>query len=83
MYVERLADTDFTVEIDKNCCGDYIVSLKGCEIKEGGMLIGEYGVGNSVEEAASDYIKKVSGKTLVCDAWKESRREFNIFLIQG
>lgn len=45
------------------------------EIKERGFLAGEFGKGQTIEEACEDYIKIISGKTLVFNAFTDYSKE--------
>ena len=38
--------------------GDYFVSLKSCDIKDGDVLISTFGKGKDVESACKDYFNK-------------------------
>ncbi len=51
------------------------VCFQNSEIKDGMFLVGEYGRGKTFEEACEDYIHKISGKTIVFDAYTDSRKE--------
>lgn len=82
MYVEQLANTEILVEVTKDIFGHYQVQFKNCEVKQGGLLIGEYGSGETVEEAARNYIRQIAGETLVFDASGEGRKEIKIFFIE-
>lgn len=50
-------------------------SFEHCEIGGDGLLRGVYGVGATEDQAFKDYAKKISGKLLVIDAYKDTRRE--------
>ena len=51
------------------------VSLKNCEIKDGGFLISTFGTGYTFDEAVDDYRKIISGKRLVFNAYSPNRKE--------
>lgn len=51
------------------------VCYKGCEIKDGPLLISAYGGGTTFEEACEAYLEKIRGKTLVFNACSPSRYE--------
>lgn len=57
---------------------DICVSYENCEVKGYGVLISEYGVGSTFESACEDYLRKISGKTLVFNACTESRKEITV-----
>ena len=51
-------------------------SFKGCEIKRtSGCLLGEYGQAKTEVMAMRDYAFRISGATLVIDAYEKERRE--------
>lgn len=57
----------------------YHASFDDAEIKVGIGLLGEYGDGNTPEEAIKDYCKKISNKTLIIDAMSSTnRREIDV-----
>ena len=51
------------------------VYFKDSEIKDGMFLVGDYGSGQTFEEACEDYIRKISGKMIVFHAYTDSRKE--------
>ena len=51
------------------------VSFKGGELKDGVCLVGAFGKGHSFEEACEDYMRQLSGKTVVFNAYTNRRRE--------
>lgn len=62
----------------KNDNDQIIVAYWDCDIKGYGVLIGESGCGYTFEEACQDYIRKISGKTLVFHACTKSREEVKV-----
>jgi hypothetical protein len=55
--------------------GKIATSFAKAEIKDGSFLVSDFGVGNTFEEALKNYANKISGKTLVFDAYTDHRRE--------
>lgn len=53
-------------------------SINGAEIKDGAMLSGAYGRGVTPMEALSHYCTLIAGRTLVLNAYRESRTEINV-----
>ena len=53
----------------------YSVYFNNGEIKDGPMLISEYGCGDSLEQACHAYATIISGKTIVFDAFRGSSRQ--------
>ncbi len=51
------------------------VLYKNAEIKDGCVLVSEYGVGTDFESACDDYLRKIRGKKLVFHAYSECRKE--------
>ena len=64
--------------VDKDINDRIMVSYNHCDIKGDGVLIGKVGRGNSFEEACEDYLKIISGKTLVFYAGSDRRREVTV-----
>lgn len=48
------------------------------EIKEGIMLVGQYGRGDSPSASVEDYAKAISGKLLVINAYTQNRKEIRV-----
>jgi hypothetical protein len=48
------------------------------EVKNGGILTGEYGSGVTPGEALANYCTLIAGQRLVVDAWSEKRLEINV-----
>lgn len=51
------------------------VHFQDAEIKDGSFLVGEYGRGQTLEEACEDYIRQISGKTVVFHACTDHRTD--------
>lgn len=76
--LERLLNTGYRLEVFQVNGGienDIGVKFKDSEIKDGMFLISEYGVGQTLEEACEDYIRQISGQTLVFHAYTDHRTE--------
>lgn len=58
--------------------GRWSAKFEFCEVKDGVMLVGEYGNGKNPTQAIDDYLKRILGKTIVFNAMADSRREFNV-----
>ena len=64
------------MRISKIIISDEIaVHFESAYVKDGCFLCGEFGRGDTVEEAAADYIKKLEGKTIVVEPSSKNRRE--------
>ena len=50
------------------------VQYRECNVKDGAGLLGEYGRGLTVDDAAENYCDRISGKTLVF-RWNETTRK--------
>lgn len=73
--IDRLAKTGIDLRISKNIYGKITVSFKNAYLKDACLLIGNYGRGDTVEEAALDYINALQGKTVVVNPTSKDRRE--------
>lgn len=52
----------------------YYAHIKNLEVKDGYILSGAFGNGETVEEALSNYAEEISEKLVVLDAYKDSRK---------
>lgn len=68
--------------IGKDYEDNYYVEYEDSDIKDGDELCGDPGRGHTVESAAKDYAKKISGKTLVFNAETSYREEIKIAFMQ-
>lgn len=74
--IERLAKLKgHKLVVSEGAFGRYYAHYENCEVKDGYFLKGEFGVGEDVIEACEDYLKKISGKTLVFNAMTDKREE--------
>lgn len=74
--ISKFADLHgLEMEVHQRRDRDYYARFSLSEIKEGRMLIGTYGDGCNETEAIKAYALKISGQTLVIDAFRDSRRE--------
>ena len=55
--------------------GRFLASFEDSDVKDGSVLIGSYGNGNTPEEAIADYSCQIQDKLLVIDAYGPNRRE--------
>lgn len=67
--INRLLNFRRHLEVWKLPGGFIAVAFAGVEVKDGYFLKGEYGAGTTFEDACTDYLKKISGKTLVYYDW--------------
>lgn len=51
------------------------VNFQNCDIKDGDLLIDKFGRGITLNDACEDYIRIITGKTLVFDGCTEKRKE--------
>lgn len=56
----------------------YKARYEQAEVKDGGLLSGVWGMGETPEAAITDYAKKISGRLLVIDAYLGTRREIRV-----
>lgn len=82
-YIEALfrAIPDETIMIFKDSNGNACVSHQYCDVKEGCTLKSICGRGNTVEEAAYDYIRRIAGEILVFHAESSNRKEYKVILL--
>lgn len=64
--------------IQTRCEPSIGVCYKNCEVKDGYFLKGEFGVGQTFEEACESYLNLIRGKTLVFKAYSDARHEVKI-----
>jgi hypothetical protein len=73
---EKLINCELVVaERDDPSLPRYYVVFEFADIKDGISLVGAHGNGNSIDQALSDYCKRISGNTLVIRAFSKERRE--------
>lgn len=84
-YLEQLVtNSGETVVINKATHDDFIVWMDKCSIYNNPGALGVAGRGKTIEQAAKDYIQKISGKTLVFNYGTESERFAKfIFIFDG
>ena len=73
--ITKLLNMNEHLEVWRLQTGELALSFKNAEVKNGDFLIGEFGVGNTIYEAADSYIEKISGKRLVFNAATKARYE--------
>lgn len=57
----------------------YYASFESAEVRTGRRgLLGEHGNGGKPSAAVADYARLISGRTLVVDAFKDTRREVDV-----
>lgn len=59
----KVEDVNVRTQFD----GKYQVAFEDGWMREGHAKIGIYGVGDTVEEAAMDYLRKIGGHRIVCE----------------
>lgn len=75
VYERLLSLSGKRLEVWKIPNGDVAVSYQGAGVKSNDFLIFVFGRGSTFEDACKDYLSKISGKTLVFNAFSESRKE--------
>ena len=61
---------------------EFTVCYRNCDIKKGVALVSEYGRGITLKEALLDYANKISGQTLVFDAYSNNRTEVRVLVVK-
>ena len=75
---EKLINTGYHLDVFRWENGNKTgvgVSFNHAEVKKGTFLVGTFGSGQTFEEACEDYIRQISGKTLVFHAYTDRRTE--------
>ena len=73
---DRLLNLEFhRLEVWRTNKKDICVAFEKCEVKDGIALASVFGEGLDFEEACEDYLRQISGKTLVFDACTKNRKE--------
>lgn len=55
----------------------WLARFHGTEVRRGfAMLVSEYGLGKTPDEAIADYMEKIRGKKIIINAMSTTRREF-------
>jgi len=67
--------TERSVESRQRGIPRYYAQFEHCDVGGDGMLRGEYGNGETPEQAIADYAPRISEKTLIIDAMRPTRRE--------
>ena len=62
---ERLLNTGNSLIVFKMVNGKIGVHFENCEVRDECFLIGEFGRGNTFEEACENYLERLQGKILV------------------
>ena len=76
--LERLLNTGYHLDVFQWNDGKETgigVHFQDCETKDGMFLVGTFGSGQTFEEACENYIRQISGKTLVFHAYTDRRTE--------
>ena len=79
--IEALAKIE-DVRIGTDYKGRYQVSFDHSWVKDGSALLGKYGTGDTVDEAAEDYLRQISGQRILTE-WENVRREFYVIEMQA
>jgi hypothetical protein len=58
--------------------GRYVAHFRHAEVKDGALLVGAYGEGDTESLAIADYARRISHAVLVVDAWSADRREIKV-----
>ena len=62
--------------------GKYQVAFEDGWVRDGHAKVGTYGVGNTVEEAAMDYLRKIGGHRIVIE-WEKIKTEYIIIEVSS
>ena len=75
---EKLLQLDKQLIVSKDCAGRVCVCYERCDVKDGIFLIGTTGRGANFEEACEDYLRQISGHTIVFNAESDNREEVKV-----
>jgi len=67
--------------VANNGCGEWRARIDGAEIKDkpsSPVALSEFGIGNTPQNAISNYVSLIRGKYLVLNGLTQNRREFFI-----
>lgn len=82
MTIEEFAHKfGLTIRVDERSNrtnGQWYAHFLNAEIKDGPILIGDYGYGVTPKSAIADYAERISGKLLVINAYGPNRREVRV-----
>lgn len=78
--IEALAKIEDVI-ISTDFKGRYQVSFDRGWVKDGSALLGKYGTGDTVDEAAEDYLRQISGQRILTEL-ENVRREFYVIEMQ-
>lgn len=76
---EMLLSSGRHIEFWRQPSGKVGVRYKDCEVKDGQLLHGIFGEGDTLPDACKDYMKEICGKTLVFYADTDMREEIKCF----
>lgn len=78
--IDKLANVTVNLIVEKRKLDNKImVHFEDAYESDGCVLIGLYGTGESVEEAATNYYEKIKGKKMIVNPSSKTRKEI-IFL---
>lgn len=75
---EKLLQLNKPMRTSKDCAGRVCVCYERCDVKNGMFLIGAVGRGETFEEACEDYLRQISGHTIVFNAESDNREEVKV-----
>lgn len=78
--IRQILALDQHLEIGLDCERNIIVSYKDSDVLDGCVRIGTVGRGRTIEDAIKDYVRQISGKTLVF-GYGESRKEIPVLFL--
>ena len=78
--LRQLLALDREIEIGLDCSHNIMVSYKDADVLDGCARIGIVGRGRTIEDAMKDYVRQISGKTLVF-GYGESRKEVPVLYL--
>ena len=56
----------------------FYAQFDGASVKNGPMLTGAHGNGETIDDAIEEYMREISGQTLILGAYTDSRKEIKV-----
>lgn len=81
MKINEFADVigaDLIIRRYANQNNRFTCSFEDSEVMDGNLLRGTYGNGDSIDFAISDYTRQIRGKTIVFNAMRDNRKEYQV-----
>lgn len=78
---ELMTITGSPLRVGVSSSRDVITYLERIEVKKGPLLDASAGIGASIDDAISDYCRKISNQLIVKNAYGDDRQEFRLLRV--